>query len=185
MTKLVARLILAMLILPVSGAVFVFLVFVIFPMGGPPALSQILALWLIEYSIIAAYWILLWRSTVRWNRGRIVGTLLVTLAALLVGMVGATTVFEMALAPIPIVALIGGALVPIIWVLGTVLVWKESAQERFERLNSYGTDAVCCPICGYNMTGLKEARCPECGNTFTVDELFTAQSERQQELEQS
>jgi rubrerythrin len=34
---------------------------------------------------------------------------------------------------------------------------------------------VSCPSCGYNLTGLNEARCPECGAKFTLDELFAAQ----------
>lgn len=28
-----------------------------------------------------------------------------------------------------------------------------------------------CPACGYNMRGLTEARCPECGAEFTLDQL--------------
>jgi len=31
-----------------------------------------------------------------------------------------------------------------------------------------------CPACGYNMTGLQQARCPECGEAYTLDELFAA-----------
>lgn len=185
MTKLVARLILAMLILPVAGAVFLFTAFVLFPGGGPPPFSRVLAIWAIEYAVIGTYWTLLWRSTVNWNRERVVGTLLVTIGALLCGAVGGSFIFEFARPPIPVAILIGGGIVPIVWVLGTVIVWKESSQERLERLKTYGTDAVCCPTCGYNMTGLREARCPECGGQFTVDELLTAQHEREQELEQS
>jgi hypothetical protein len=30
-----------------------------------------------------------------------------------------------------------------------------------------------CPTCGYNLTGLPENRCPECGLTFSPDELRT------------
>ena len=185
MTKLVARLILAMLILPVAGAVLLFTAFVLIPGGGPPQPSRVLTIWAIEYAVIGTYWTLLWRSTVKWNRVRIAGTLLVTIGSILCGFVGGSFVFEVARPPIPVAMLIGGGLVPIVWVLGTVLVWKESAHERLERLKTYGTDTVCCPVCGYNMTGLREARCPECGGNFTVDELLTAQQNREEELEQS
>jgi uncharacterized paraquat-inducible protein A len=30
-----------------------------------------------------------------------------------------------------------------------------------------------CPNCDYNLTGLREPRCPECGWTFTFEELGT------------
>lgn len=29
-----------------------------------------------------------------------------------------------------------------------------------------------CPTCSYNLRDLRDNRCPECGNTFTKDELF-------------
>ncbi len=185
MSRLVARLILAMLILPVAGAVFLFTAFVMFPGGGPPPPSRVLATWIVEYAVIGTYWTLLWRSSVRWTRERLLGTLGVTLAALLCGGVGAVFIVEVTHEAIALGILIGGGLVPIVWVFGTVLVWKENAQERLERLKTYGTDTVSCPVCGYNMTGLREARCPECGGSFTVDELLTAQQNREEELEQS
>ena len=31
---------------------------------------------------------------------------------------------------------------------------------------------ISCPLCGYNLRGLTEARCPECGSKFTWDELL-------------
>lgn len=32
-----------------------------------------------------------------------------------------------------------------------------------------------CPGCGYRMVGLREARCPECGQAYTIDELVARQ----------
>ncbi len=29
-----------------------------------------------------------------------------------------------------------------------------------------------CPACGYNMTGLSECRCPECGAAYRLDQLW-------------
>ena len=42
-------------------------------------------------------------------------------------------------------------------------------------------DVLFCPKCGYNMTGLYEARCPECGSRYTLDQLAAAQKQEQLE----
>ena len=35
----------------------------------------------------------------------------------------------------------------------------------------------CCPACGYELTGLSEMRCPECGRTFTFEEVHSTAEE--------
>jgi hypothetical protein len=39
-----------------------------------------------------------------------------------------------------------------------------------------------CPLCDYNLRGLTEPRCPECGFQFTWQELFDAERDRHQYL---
>src|SRR5438046_1168066 len=85
MTATIARLILAMLILPVSGAVFVLGFLAIVPRNGPPTTVSLLAVWSVVYAVVATYWTLLWRRWVRWTRVRIVRTLLASGAALVFG----------------------------------------------------------------------------------------------------
>jgi hypothetical protein len=41
-----------------------------------------------------------------------------------------------------------------------------------------GTVELACPLCGYNLRGLTEPRCPECGFAFTWAELLDAKRDR-------
>jgi hypothetical protein len=66
-------------------------------------------------------------------------------------------------------------LAPLLWLIATVLIWRETPAERGRRLHAAGRSGVSCPTCGYNLTGLSESRCPECGTRFTLDELMAAQ----------
>jgi hypothetical protein len=59
-------------------------------------------------------------------------------------------------------------------VLSTVLIWRETAAERLARLTAHGMPVIACPLCGYNLAGLTEARCPECGAAFTLEQVLLA-----------
>jgi hypothetical protein len=183
MTATIARLILAMLILPVTAAVFLlgFVAVVARSSGqGPPGAWDVLILWMIVYAFVATYWVLLWRSTVRWTRARVRNTALAGLLALAGG--GAFALVLVALSrqiPYGIALLLGGGGVPIAWVMATVLLWRETAAERLARMtNLVNHPTVLCPFCGYNLSGLREPRCPECGASFTLDELAASQPPR-------
>lgn len=179
MPATVARLVLAMLILPATGAVFILGMLVVASQntGGPPASGLLLLLWAIVYSFIAAYWLLLWRGVVSWTPWRIRWTLLGSLASLLCGLgVGlASLAITGGQMPPPFAILIGGGVVPIVWVLMTVLTWRETAEERARRLWTDAAAPIACPLCGYSLAGLREARCPECGSQFTLDQLLASQ----------
>ena len=69
---------------------------------------------------------------------------------------------------------IGGMAWAATWLASTALIWRETAAERRQRLARLGVEAIACPTCGYNLTGLREARCPECGSQFTLDQLYAA-----------
>ena len=179
MTRTVARLILAMLLLPCTGAVFLILFLAIVVSGaqaGPPSVARLLLMWFLLYAFIGAYWIMLWRDMVPWNRRRVMLTALATVLSLAGGV--AVALAAMAIQrqlPPPIAVLLGGGTVPITWVLSTVLLWRETAAERLSRLTAHGMPALACPLCGYNLAGLTEARCPECGGSFTLEQVVLAQ----------
>ena len=177
MTRTVARLILAMLLLPLTGAVFLllFVALLATSRSGPPPVGRVLLMWAILYIFVGAYWIVLWRDMVPWNRRRITRTALATLLSLAGGCAVALGAigFDSRL-PTPIAVLLGGGTVPITWVLSTVLIWRETAAERLTRLTAQGMPVLACPLCGYNLAGLTEARCPECGASFTLEQLVLA-----------
>jgi hypothetical protein len=183
MSATIARLILAMLILPATGAVFLLGFVAVLARGGgngPPSTLGVAMLWVIVYAFVATYWILLWRSTVRWTWARVRNTALAGLLAVAGGVGFAFTLVSRARAlPLGIALLLGGGCVPIVWVLATVLLWRETPAERLARMsNLVGNASVLCPVCGYNLSGLREARCPECGGSFTLDALAASQPQR-------
>ncbi len=60
--------------------------------------------------------------------------------------------------------------------------WRETRAERANRLRLMGVNAIACPSCGYNLTGLSEARCPEYGSRFTLDQLVASLARRDTEM---
>jgi|SRR5437867_3720734 len=176
MTRTVARLILAMLLLPCTGAVFLLLFLALIPSGpGLPAVGRLLLMWFCLYVFVAAYWIILWHDMVPWNLRRVA----LTAGATLLSPAGGFAVALGCLAinrqvPSPMAVMIGGGTVPITWVLSTVLIWRETPAERLGRLTAHGMPVLACPLCGYNLAGLTEARCPECGASFTLEQIVLA-----------
>lgn len=178
MTRTVARLILAMLLLPCTGAVFLLLFLALVvpaSAGGPPPVGRLLVMWGLLYVFVGVYWVVLWRDMVPWNQRRIALTAVATALSLAGGLVvalGCMAIHRQV--PAAIATLIGGGTVPITWVLATVLIWRETAAERLARLTAHGMPAIACPLCGYNLAGLTEARCPECGGNFTLEQILLA-----------
>jgi len=73
---------------------------------------------------------------------------------------------------------IGSVSAPIVWLTAIVVALRETDEERSGRLGKVSADSVVCPKCGYSLTGLSEARCPECGARYTLSELLAAQPAR-------
>jgi hypothetical protein len=127
---------------------------------------------------MVAYWILLWRGAVNWTQQRLRRTTAMTLVAALAGVIVGVAIA----AVLPYdkeLGACGGVLSgAIVWIILTILAWRETPRERAERLSRAGADALVCPTCGYNLTGLSESRCPECGAQFTLNELLAGQPSR-------
>ena len=60
-------------------------------------------------------------------------------------------------------------LVAALTVLAAFMVWRNGYVRGWQAAR---TTPPTCPLCGYNLSGLKIARCPECGTEYTIDALF-------------
>lgn len=127
-------------------------------------------------------WIAVWRGQVVWNGWR----RSLTYASVLWSLgVGGTLGFAMAVLTNEeeVGIVFAGLFWFVTWIPSTALVWRETARERAARLKTIAVGTVNCPNCGYNMTGLHEARCPECGTRYTLNELFASLQETAGDLE--
>jgi hypothetical protein len=181
MSRLIATILLAILMFPLAALVYL-LTFFISAVGlrnsvGSESNGLVVAD-LITWGFITAYWFALWARKVNWTPARKTWTGVSFLAAGGAGM----TVGFIAVSMLPnfdseFGVFIGGVTAPLLWVVATIFIWRESAGESAARLaNTEG--GVVCPTCGYNLTGLKGTRCPECGNEFTLDQLLASQPSR-------
>jgi hypothetical protein len=184
MSRLIASILLAILMFPL-GAVFYVVVFVTngqlwqsssmgFSYRERTVAGFILA-GLLTWIFLAVYWWVLWRKQVTWTPARRVGTLkwlgIAVVLGLIAGAAGTAVDLEFG-------AFLGSVTAPLLWVFGTVLAWRESPAEHAARIASLGKEALTCPTCGYNLTGLRGTRCPECGSEFTLDQLLASQPSR-------
>ena len=123
----------------------------------------------VTWAMLAIAWWLIWRRAVAWTPRRRYGTWLAALVALAVGgLVG------LACAPIDddLPYAVGSAIAPLAWVGLAIVAWRETDAEREQRQGSNRSRPLPCPACGYDLTGLRGTRCPECGVEFTLDALL-------------
>ena len=188
MSQLIARILLTILLFP-SATLVLFIAFILLedfrPLDDESAMIVSAAL---TCGYMVGYWLLLWRRAVAWTPRRLqltgwacagAAALGIALGCGLAAAVGYNgTMFG------SMFGSLGGV---IAWMIATIVVWRETPAERAARLSRAGADALVCPSCGYNLTGLRESRCPECGAAFTLNELLAAQPARAAgvEMEQS
>lgn len=180
MSPLVSRILLTILLFP-TALLFLFLTFLFLDqLGSGSDLETIGGGTLMTCGYMIVYWLLVWCRDVRWTPARRRSTWLAAgVAAALGGTLGFTI-----LVSVPKdeeLAVVSGSLTAtLLWIVATVLLWRETPDERGARLARAGADTLVCPSCGYNLTGLREARCPECGAAFTLNDLLASQPGREQ-----
>ena len=189
MSQLIARILLAIFVIPIGSLVYLVTFLKCESWFGRMMTRQTYTYRQIEHfqffltgmitwTFVGAWWFLLWRKFVQWNGARLYLTGGCVLVSAIVGLVLAASFDRSERASGD---LVGSAAAPLLWLVGTIFAWRETAAERAVRVNSSGRDVIVCPKCGYNLTGLKESHCPECGSQFTLDQLLAAQPARAQE----
>lgn len=178
MSRLLARIMLAMLMLPVAVLVYAFLAIALHEtiMRRNDERCFIVA-GVLTSLFMATWWCLLWVRSVRWTGVRLAVTGVATMIAIGIGT--AVAVFTTMTWDDDFGAFIGPPVAIFTWLTLTVFAWRETAGERSERVQPSGLHAVVCPACGYNMTGLRQTTCPECGAGYTIDELLARQPGRE------
>ncbi|MCH8824215.1 MAG: hypothetical protein IH984_12005 [Planctomycetes bacterium] len=131
---------------------------------------------MIAAAFVAGYWTLIWRKPVRWTQKRIKLTLLAAVLAIIIAVcIGSM----MSFVDDTFGAFIGGATAILLWLMFTVFIWRESKEERAARISISELQVVVCPDCGYNLTGLRQTTYPECGSSYTINELLASQPGRE------
>jgi hypothetical protein len=181
MSQLLSRILLAMLMLPLATVVYVLSVAAslhLFFGYGQPSASPFVVAGIVTWGFIAAYWVLLWREQVRWTSTRVAATLASCAAVLIPGVAVAGIVPALG-GDAGFGTFLASVVTILLWIVATILIWRETTSERIERVRAMSDDAIACLNCGYNMTGLREPKCPECGGSFTLDELLRGQRSRE------
>ena len=180
MSRLVARILLCMLMCPLAVVIYCSIILNI----------DRLNYWNIDYlrreniaflasefgawGFIAIYWTLLWRKSIRWTNRRQLAAVISALLGLFILVFAAIALQDSGDWQVKIALL--DILIPALWLISTIYFWKETPAERSQRIAVSGHNNVACLACGYNLTGLSEARCPECGVKYTLDELLASQT---------
>jgi len=131
--------------------------------------------------IVVSVWWLVWRRAVVWTPVRRIRTGL--LAALVAIAPFAPIVPRTDIEWIDAIVVMTPLMILGIWFAGTARVWRLAPGEMpagqrgtlaMLSADGIGPDApitVPCGKCDYDLRGLREARCPECGWTTTLDDL--------------
>jgi len=132
-------------------------------------------------------WVLVWRRHVLWSAHRTIATVLAVIGSVLFGglILLGLYVFLSALrrhVDSALIVVVGSSCFALAWIVLAARAGMETDDERHNRLSRGSRGNLPCPKCGYNLTGLREATCPECGTKYTLDELVSAVADRRSDL---
>lgn len=177
MSATVCRLILCLAAYAAAPLIYVITLLVLEPLIYPPSPSLVLLYCsMITGFFLIVAWLYIWWTQVHWTPLRLQWTIIfiaiwTTLCATL------TQVLHVVIDGDAAGIVLSGMVWAIGWLVGSTLIWRETRSERVKRIRELGMGTVHCPQCDYNLTGLREATCPECGTKYTLDQLFASISE--------
>ena len=142
------------------------------PLTGTRTFEVAVVIWSLLFVVL---WWALWRRTVVWTARRRRQTGWMLAAALGAGVltVGVVRTLEATGSGPRSEFALGASVGLLVWTMGTCFLWAETPQEKRIRERRLPVGPRCLR-CGYNMKGLSEAQCPECGARYTLDELLLA-----------
>ena len=178
MPRLVSLTLLSVLVLPAAALVYLLVVVI-----GSDRLGyqSRFVVWLsadaVAFAMVVAWWIVLWRRSIEWTAWMVSATLLAVGGSLLLGMFagGAT---DQAVDDEEFSLFIAGGTSVVAWLVSACWLWRRGGRMVGTGGDGGGTAGgaiVFCPKCGYALNGLREARCPECGEVYTLDVLLRQQ----------
>ncbi len=184
MSRLLVRLLLAVVLLHTIPLTFIFAFYLLDRAISLPYDAAYFGADVVAGLLLVAGWVLIWRRQVVWTAKRYILTLIAIPWSIAPAIILGWIVVSLSSGYFDEVSIIlGGMCWASTWLASTVLIWRETATERIRRVGSIADKAIFCPACGYNLRGLQQTRCPECGARYTLDELFSILRERSRDLE--
>lgn len=142
----------------------------------------------LTFAMFVVVWLRIWSPLVRWSHRRTYATLVAFFASTAIGLGAYVSYYSVVsfgrrgYGDSGQGVVLGAMALWAAWVFGTALAWRETPNERRLRLQAGSTGKLPCPQCGYDLTGLHEARCPECGTQYTLNELLADALDRRADL---
>ncbi|MCG8407257.1 MAG: hypothetical protein MI923_18825 [Phycisphaerales bacterium] len=183
MSNLLARLLLSLILVFVTPVVYILTYFIMDKTLQSTDTGDLCIANVISALFLAFSWVLIWSRQVAWTPGRTILTYVAAMWSFFPAFFVAGLVLIVDEWADELAVILGGMTWGVIWLASTVIIWRETTFERARRLSQVSKSTIACPKCGYNMTGLNHARCPECGTQYSLDEMLMTLRERIGDIE--
>ena len=180
MPRLVSLTLLSVLVLPAAGLAYLMVLVIGWEVAGWEAE---IAVWLtadiLTFGLVIGWWLVLWGRSIQWTPRMTTATWMAVAGSALLGFAGGAAA-AFAVGDVTFGLFVGWGVAVVVWLVSACILWRSGGAPSGDMAGLSAADVVICPKCGYALNGLREARCPECGEVYTLDGLFGAQPERTQ-----